>query len=156
MGDYDWFDWQARTLFARFEHFAEVLRFQLSIADALLEDAQAWFSASCANAGIFPTDATETNYSAPKAPESSSPLSSSELKEVGLRSIDEITADAQKALAQSYREAFDAGRNHSASELKRRMAAMFEGLIESDVGQGGDSSATHSDGRSPDPDHTGK
>lgn len=48
--------------------------------------------------------------------------------EVNWRTFDEIVADAQKAVARSLREAFDAGRAHTASELKRRMATLFEGL----------------------------
>ncbi len=46
-----------------------------------------------------------------------------------MRNFDELVADAQKALALSLREAFDAGRAHTASELKHRMAALFEDLI---------------------------
>ena len=49
--------------------------------------------------------------------------------EAHMRSFDELVADAQKALALSLREAFDAGRAHTASELKHRMAALFEDLI---------------------------
>ena len=46
-----------------------------------------------------------------------------------MRTIDEIIADAQKATAASMREAFEAGRAHTAAELKTRMAAFFDGLV---------------------------
>ena len=46
-----------------------------------------------------------------------------------MRNIDEIIADAQKAVATSMREAFEAGRAHTAAELKTRMAAFFDGLV---------------------------
>lgn len=45
-----------------------------------------------------------------------------------MRNIDDIISVAQKALAASLHEAFEAGRARSASELKSRMAAFFEGL----------------------------
>ena len=48
-----------------------------------------------------------------------------------MRTIDEIVADAQKAVAHSLHEAFDAGRTHTSSELKRRMMHLFEDLISS-------------------------
>ena len=38
----DWFDWQLQMLFERFEYFAQILRSQLSIAESLFEEAQAW------------------------------------------------------------------------------------------------------------------
>ena len=50
-------------------------------------------------------------------------------RETHMRGIDEILADAQKVLAQSLQEAFDAGKAHTASELKRRMTAIFDDLI---------------------------
>lgn len=53
-----------------------------------------------------------------------------------MRNFDELVADAQKALAHSLREAFDAGRAHTASELKHRMAALFEDLISGPVAHG--------------------
>jgi hypothetical protein len=56
------------------------------------------------------------------------------LWEVGMRGLDEIVADAQKAVEVSLREAFDAGRSHTASELKSRMAALFEDLVSGHVG----------------------
>jgi hypothetical protein len=46
-----------------------------------------------------------------------------------MRSIDDIAAAANKALTSSLHEAFEAGRAHTASELKARMAAFFEGLV---------------------------
>jgi hypothetical protein len=45
-----------------------------------------------------------------------------------MRNIDEIIAAVNKATEASLREAFEAGRAHTASELKARMAAFFEGL----------------------------
>ncbi len=50
-----------------------------------------------------------------------------------MRSIDEIIAESQTATATALREAFEAGRAHTASELKTRMAAFFDGLV-SDAG----------------------
>jgi hypothetical protein len=50
-----------------------------------------------------------------------------------MRGIEEILADAQKVLAQSLQEAFDAGKAHTASELKRRMTAIFDDLISGDA-----------------------
>jgi hypothetical protein len=50
-----------------------------------------------------------------------------------MRGIDEILADAQKVLGQSLQEAFDAGKAHTASELKRRMTAIFDELISGDA-----------------------
>jgi hypothetical protein len=54
-------------------------------------------------------------------------------RESHMRGIDEILADAQKILAQSLQEAFDAGKAHTASELKRRMTAIFDDLISGDA-----------------------
>ena len=45
-----------------------------------------------------------------------------------MRNIDDIIAAVHKATEASLREAFEAGRAHTASELKARMAAFFEGL----------------------------
>jgi hypothetical protein len=45
-----------------------------------------------------------------------------------MRNIDEIIAAVHKETEASLREAFEAGRAHTASELKARMAAFFEGL----------------------------
>jgi hypothetical protein len=45
-----------------------------------------------------------------------------------MRNIDDILVAAHKAMAASLHEAFEAGRAHTASELKARMAAFFEGL----------------------------
>ena len=46
-----------------------------------------------------------------------------------MRTIDEIVAATLKTTEASLREAFEAGRAHTASALKNRMAAFFEGLI---------------------------
>jgi flagellar biosynthesis/type III secretory pathway protein FliH len=54
--------------------------------------------------------------------------------EAGMRSLDDIIAGAQEAVARALREAFDEGRAHTASELKNRMAALFEDLITGHVG----------------------
>jgi len=45
-----------------------------------------------------------------------------------MRNIDDIVSAACKALTASLHEAFEAGRAHTANELKSRMAAFFEGL----------------------------
>ena len=143
----DWFNWQVRALF---EQFAEILRFQVSVAEVLLEDAEAWFFATHADTEMCPTNATQMKYSASGAPESSPTLSSLKPREVGMPSIDEIMANARRELDHSYREAFDAGRDHVASELKRRMAAMFEGLADSYGSPRANVRPPHSDGHSPD------
>jgi hypothetical protein len=49
-------------------------------------------------------------------------------KEADMRNIDDIIVAAHKAMAASLHEAFEAGRAHTAHELKSRMAAFFEGL----------------------------
>ena len=49
--------------------------------------------------------------------------------EVEMRTIDEIVSATLKTTESSLREAFEAGRAHTASALKARMAAFFEGLI---------------------------
>jgi hypothetical protein len=46
-----------------------------------------------------------------------------------MRNIDEILAETQKAVSASLHQAFEAGRAHTASELKSRMAAFFDGLV---------------------------
>jgi hypothetical protein len=46
-----------------------------------------------------------------------------------MRTIDEIVAATLKTTEASLRESFEAGRAHTASALKARMAAFFEGLI---------------------------
>jgi hypothetical protein len=69
--------------------------------------------------------------------------------EAHMRNFDELVADAQKALAVSLKEAFDAGRAHTASELKNRMAALFEDLISGPV-------ASHSQPTPPPPGHDGQ
>lgn len=73
-----------------------------------------------------------------KAPPLPLLLSSEQPMETGMRNFDEIVADAQKAVALSLREAFDAGRAHTAFELKRRMAVLFEGLVSGEVAAHGD------------------
>jgi len=45
-----------------------------------------------------------------------------------MRNIDDIIVAAHTAMAASLHEAFEAGRAHTAHELKSRMAAFFEGL----------------------------
>lgn len=54
-------------------------------------------------------------------------------REKHMAGIDDILANAQKVLAQSLQQAFDAGKAHTASELKRRMTAIFDELISSDA-----------------------
>jgi hypothetical protein len=49
-----------------------------------------------------------------------------------MRTIDEIVAATLKTTEASIREAFEAGRAHTAATLKTRMTAFFEGLM-SDV-----------------------
>jgi hypothetical protein len=66
-----------------------------------------------------------------------------------MRSLDEIIAGAQEALARALREAFDEGRAHTASELKNRMAALFEDLVSGHVGG-------HRGGAAPAPSHEGQ
>jgi hypothetical protein len=50
-------------------------------------------------------------------------------REGQMRTIDEIVAATVKTTEAALREAFEAGRAHTASALKARMAAFFEGLI---------------------------
>jgi hypothetical protein len=50
-------------------------------------------------------------------------------KGANMRSIDDILSAAQKAMAASLHEAYEAGRAHTATELKARMAAFFDGLV---------------------------
>ena len=54
--------------------------------------------------------------------------------EAQMRSLDDIIAGAQETVARALREAFDEGRAHTASELKSRMAALFEDLVSGHVG----------------------
>jgi flagellar biosynthesis/type III secretory pathway protein FliH len=54
--------------------------------------------------------------------------------EADMRSLDDIIAGAQETVARALREAFDEGRAHTASELKNRMAALFEDLVSGHVG----------------------
>jgi hypothetical protein len=46
-----------------------------------------------------------------------------------MHNIDAILAAAHKAMAASLHEAFEAGRAHTATELKARMAAFFDELV---------------------------
>src|SRR5471030_1126574 len=46
-----------------------------------------------------------------------------------MHNIDAILTAAHKAMAASLHEAFEAGRAHTATELKARMAAFFDGLV---------------------------
>ena len=48
--------------------------------------------------------------------------------------FDKLTIKAQEAVARSLRDAFDEGRAHTASELKNRMASLFEDLVSGPVG----------------------
>lgn len=79
---------------------------------------------------IFEAEKAAFVKQAPSFPVSSPPR---QKMEAHMRNFDELVADAQKALAHSLREAFDAGRAHTASELKHRMAALFEDLISGPV-----------------------
>jgi hypothetical protein len=64
-------------------------------------------------------------------------------------SLDEIITDAQKTLEVSIRQAFDAGRSHTSSELKKRMAALFDDLVGGHVG-------THREATHSAPSHEGQ
>ncbi len=46
-----------------------------------------------------------------------------------MRNIDDILAAAHKAMTASVYEAYEAGRAHTATELKSRMAAFIVGLV---------------------------
>jgi hypothetical protein len=46
-----------------------------------------------------------------------------------MRTIEEIIADAQSAIAASLREAFDVGRHYQATEMREKFVAFFEGVI---------------------------
>jgi hypothetical protein len=122
-----WLDCRA-DLVERLDRLADVLELQVLIGEELLEEAQSWFCAPRFVTDKFRAYASEVRPVAKDAPKSSPLTSSSAPKEVGMRSIDDIIADAQKSLGHSLREAFDAGRDHVASELKRRMAGLFEEL----------------------------
>jgi len=123
----DWLAWRA-LIAERLDLLADVLEFERSFSENLLEEAQWWLCASCGKADLSPTYMREVKPAAKEAPKSSPPISSSEPREVGMRSIDDIIADAQNSLGHSLREAFDAGRDHVASELRRRMASLFDEL----------------------------
>jgi hypothetical protein len=62
-------------------------------------------------------------------PVAQAPSKSAIQAETSMRTVDEIVAETQKSVEHAIREAFNAGRDHTASELKRRMVALFEGLI---------------------------
>jgi hypothetical protein len=127
-----WLEWRALTV-ERLDQMADLfLELQLSVGEELLEEVESWFCAPRAEAERTPTNSGEAGPDAKDAPKSSPLASSSEPTEVGMRSIDDIIADAGKSLEHSLREAFDAGRNHAASELKRRMAGLFEELAKAD------------------------
>jgi hypothetical protein len=66
-----------------------------------------------------------------------------------MHNIDAILAAAHKAMAASLHEAFEAGRAHTATELKARMAAFFDGL----VAEAGTHSAPHTDSPSSEASH---
>jgi hypothetical protein len=46
-----------------------------------------------------------------------------------MRTIDEIVAETRKSTEAALREAYEAGRTDTATALKSRMAAFFEGLL---------------------------
>jgi len=46
-----------------------------------------------------------------------------------MHTIEEIIAEAQRAVAASLREAFDAGRHHQTTEMREKFVAFFEGVI---------------------------
>ena len=127
MTDNDWFDWQVRMLFERVERFAELLCFQLSVAETLLDDAQVWFLTT---QGTSPPDAAQPKEFTSEPREFSLAPSAALPREVRVRGKDEIIAEAQKTLDLLYREAFAAGQRHVASELGLRTASLFEGLAE--------------------------
>ncbi|MGD1036299.1 MAG: hypothetical protein ABR878_03725 [Roseiarcus sp.] len=62
-----------------------------------------------------------------------------------MRNIDDILVSAHKAMAASLHEAFEAGRAHTASELKSRMAAFFDGLAAEAETRAAAPSAPHPD-----------
>ena len=75
-----------------------------------------------------------------------------------MRTIDEIIAESQNTTAAALREAFEAGRAHTAHELKARMAAFFDGLVSTgatppppphDPNQGGQQQGTYHQGDQP-------
>jgi hypothetical protein len=148
MTDDDWFDWQTRMLIERIELFAKILRAQLCVAASLFEQAQSRFIST--RPEMRPTDAAQTKSFAPEAPKSSSPVDSSPAKEVKMRSVDEIVAAAQKALDSSIREAFAAGQRQVASDLRHKMEALFEGLIESGLSHIGGEATAQSENHSHD------
>jgi hypothetical protein len=73
--------------------------------------------------------------------------------EVEMRTIDEIVTATLKTTEASLREAFEAGRAHTASALKARMAAFFEGLISEAEGKvAAATGTTHSETPPPNPE----
>jgi len=69
-------------------------------------------------------------------------------------SLDEIITDAQKTLEVSIREAFSAGRSYTASELKNRMAALFDDLVSGHVGTDGEATHSAPSHESQEPEHS--
>jgi hypothetical protein len=128
-GEESWLERQARIV-AQFSLLAEEC-LQRPIWTLLKE---ARFCATEIEADhLSPTISTSTPPPTQEAPQSSSPLFRSDSNaEVGMRTIEDIISEAQKTLGRSFQEAFDAGRDHVASELKRRMAVLFEDLAGSD------------------------
>jgi hypothetical protein len=46
-----------------------------------------------------------------------------------MRTIEDIIAEAQRVVAASLREAFDAGRHYQTAEMREKFVAFFEGVI---------------------------
>jgi hypothetical protein len=65
----------------------------------------------------------------PHSPTDSETDRASNPREDEMRTIDEIVAATLKSTESALREAFEAGRAHTATALKAKMAAFFEGLI---------------------------
>ena len=55
-----------------------------------------------------------------------------------MRSVDEIVTEAQKVLESSLREAFAAGQRQVASDLRSKVEALFEGLVEGGLAHSSD------------------
>jgi hypothetical protein len=68
-----------------------------------------------------------------------------------MRTIDEIVTATLKTTEAALREAFEAGRAHTASALKARMAAFFEGLISEAEGKVATGSGHGESPHSPEP-----
>jgi hypothetical protein len=141
----DWFAGQMRMLTERVERFAGMLQSQLSVAESLIEHAESWFSPTPRD--VRPTETAPATAFAPEAPESSSLLSPLVHGDEEMRSVEEIVAEAQIALDSPIREAFAAGQRQVASDLRRKMEALFEGLAEGGLSHSGAASA-HSEAHS--------